>query len=112
MNKYVFSLAVLIQFATTGWSQNRAVLLQESFDGNTIPAGWSVQGEGANNWVVSTTNHTGGSPNEMQLYCSPNFNGMARLVTPAINLGQCPKGLYFLKATNEGHEITTKLTIQ
>jgi hypothetical protein len=30
----------------------------------------------------------------------------------AIDLGQCPKGLYFLKATNEGHEITTKLTIQ
>lgn len=23
-----------------------------------------------------------------------------------------PKGLHFLKATNEGHEITTKLTIQ
>ena len=86
MNKYVFSLAVLILFATTGWSQNRAVLLQESFDGNTIPAGWSVQGEGANNWVVSTTNHTGGSPNEMQLLCSPSFNGMARLVTPAIDL--------------------------
>ena len=86
MNKYVFSLAVLILFATAGWSQNRAVLLHESFDGNTIPASWSVQGEGANNWVVSTTNHTGGSPNEMQLYCSPNFNGMARLVTPAIDL--------------------------
>lgn len=49
MNKYVFSLAVLILFATAGWSQNRAVLLHESFDGNTIPAGWSVQGEGANN---------------------------------------------------------------
>ena len=86
MNKYVFSLAVLILFATAGLAQNRAVLLHESFDGNTIPAGWSVQGEGANNWVVSTTNHTGGSPNEMQLLCSPTFNGMARLVTPAIDL--------------------------
>lgn len=29
-----------------------------------------------------------------------------------LDLGQCPKGLYFLKATNEGHEVTAKLTIQ
>ena len=29
-----------------------------------------------------------------------------------LDLGQCPKGLYFLKATNDGHEVTAKLTIQ
>lgn len=42
---------------------------------------------------------------------SPYFTGMARQVTPAFDL-TVPKGLHFLKATNEGHEITTKLTIQ
>ena len=30
----------------------------------------------------------------------------------AIDLGQCPKGLYFLKAKNESQELTTKLMIQ
>lgn len=29
-----------------------------------------------------------------------------------LDLGQCPKGLYFLKAASDGHEVTTKLTIQ
>ena len=30
----------------------------------------------------------------------------------AINLGQCPKGMYFLKAKNQSPELTTKLMIQ
>jgi hypothetical protein len=30
----------------------------------------------------------------------------------AIDLDQCPKGLYFLKAMSEGHEATTKLMIR
>ncbi len=30
----------------------------------------------------------------------------------AIDLGQCPKGMYFLKAKNEGEEITTKMMVK
>ena len=86
MKRAFITIALAILFATAGIAQNRAVLLHESFDGSTLPNGWSVQGEGANNWVVSTTNHTGGTPNEMQLWTAPYFNGMARLVTPTIDL--------------------------
>lgn len=111
MIRVIITIAVAILLSFNGLAQNRAVLLHESFDGNSIPAGWSTMGEGGNNWVVSRTNNAGGTPNEMELQFSPYFTGMARLVTPVFDLTG-PKGLYFLKATNEGHEITTKLTIQ
>lgn len=73
-------------FATAMMAQNRAVLLQESFDGTTMPAGWSVAGLGLGNWSVSPTNNAGGAANEMHLTWSPQFNGLSRLVTPAVDL--------------------------
>ena len=79
----LFAFALL--FATAMMAQNRAVLLQESFDGTTMPAGWSINGQN-NNWSVSPTNNAGGQPNEMHLSWSPQFNGMTRLVSPAVDL--------------------------
>lgn len=79
----LFAFALL--FATAMMAQNRAVLLQESFDGSTMPAGWSINGQ-PNNWSVSATANAGGTPNEMHLTWSPQFNGMTRLVSPAIDL--------------------------
>ncbi|MBR6227184.1 MAG: T9SS type A sorting domain-containing protein [Bacteroidales bacterium] len=80
----LFAFAML--FATAMMAQNRAVLLQESFDGTTMPAGWSVAGLGLGNWSVSPTNNAGGTANEMHLTWSPQFNGLSRLVTPAVDL--------------------------
>ena len=79
----LFAFALL--FATAMMAQNRAVLLQESFDGTTLPAGWSIDAH-QNNWSVSATNNAGGDPNEMHLTWSPQFSGMTRLVTPAVDL--------------------------
>ena len=79
----LFAFALL--FATAAMAQNRAVLLQESFNGTSMPAGWSIIGQN-NNWSVSATNNAGGQPNEMHLSWSPQFNGMTRLVSPAIDL--------------------------
>ena len=79
----LFAFALL--FATAMMAQNRAVLLQESFDGTTLPAGWSVDAH-QNNWSVSATSNAGGEPNEMHLTWGPQFNGMTRLVSPAIDL--------------------------
>ena len=59
MKNTVFTIALALFFVTTGLGQKRTVLLHESFDGNSIPNDWLVMGEGANNWVVSNTNHTG-----------------------------------------------------
>ena len=78
----LFAFALL--FATAMMAQNRTVLLQESFDGSSMPAGWSIAGQ-PNNWSVSATANAGGTPNEMHLTWSPQFNGMTRLVSPAIN---------------------------
>ena len=78
---FVFALL----FATASIAQNRAVLLQESFNGSSLPAGWSIVGQ-PNNWSVSATNNAGGDPNEMHLSWSPQFNGMTRLVSPAVDL--------------------------
>ena len=79
----LFAFALL--FATATMAQNRAVLLQESFDGASMPAGWSISAQ-PSNWSVSATNNAGGEANEMHLAWSPQFNGMTRLVSPAINL--------------------------
>ena len=79
----LFAFAML--FATAMMAQNRAVLLQESFEDTSMPAGWSVAGLGLGNWSVSPTNNAGGAANEMHLTWSPQFNGLSRLVTPAVD---------------------------
>lgn len=73
-------------FATSLMAQNRNTLLTETFDGPSLPSGWSVKGIGLANWSVSSTNNAGGSPNEMKLDWEPQFNGISRLVSPEINL--------------------------
>lgn len=79
----LFAFALL--FATATMAQNRAVLLQESFDGATMPTGWSISAQ-PNNWSVSATNNAGGAANEMKLNWNPQFNGTTRLVSPAVDL--------------------------
>ena len=79
----LFAFALL--FATAMMAQNRMVLLQESFDGASVPNGWSIDAH-ANNWSVSATNNAGGQANEMKLDWSPQFNGMTRLIMPAVDL--------------------------
>ena len=78
--------AFTLLFATAMMAQNRSVLLQESFDGASMPAGWSIVGLGQSNWNISATNNAGGEPNEMWLYYGPQFNGISRLVSPVIDL--------------------------
>lgn len=73
-------------FATAMTAQNRTVFLQESFDGATMPSGWSIAGLGQSNWNISGTNNAGGEPNEIWLYYGPQFNGISRLVSPVVDL--------------------------
>ena len=79
----LFAFALL--FATAAMAQNRSVLIQESFDGNSLPAGWSISSNNSN-WSVSATSNAGGLANEMKLDWNPQFNGLTRLVTPAVDL--------------------------
>ena len=80
----LFVVAML--FATAMMAQNRNTLLQESFDGSSIPAGWSIAGLGSSNWSISATTNAGGSANELKLDWSPEFNGMSRFVSPTVDL--------------------------
>ena len=73
-------------FATAAMAQNRTTYLEESFDGTTIPAGWTKVGVGTSNWAISTTNTAGGEANELHLNWSPQFNGIARFVSPVVDL--------------------------
>ena len=60
------------------------ILLYEPFTGITagqLPAGWTVDGLGASNWSVQSSNYAGGTAPELRLYWSPSFNGVSRLVT-------------------------------
>ena len=84
--KKTLLFAIALLFATASMAQNREVLLQESFDGTTMPTGWSIAGLGTSNWHVSATNNAGGEPNEMWLYYGPQFNGISRLVSPVIDM--------------------------
>jgi hypothetical protein len=90
----LFAFALL--FATAMMAQNRAVLLQESFDGASMPAGWSIDAQ-PNNWSVSATNNAGGEANEMHLAWSPQFNGMTRLVSPAVDMTGVPSAVFSFK---------------
>ncbi len=67
-------------------AQNRAFYINESFDGTSIPAGWSVMGAGTSNWSISNSNNAGGQPRELHLTWEPQFNGMSRFVSPAVDM--------------------------
>jgi len=68
----------------SGFSQNRATLLKETFNGSTLPAGWTITNQNSN-WKISNSNNAGGNPYELQLTWSPQFNGKTRVVSPVIN---------------------------
>lgn len=85
MKKTLLFVAALL-FSATITAQTRNILLQESFDGNSIPSGWSIAGVGTSNWSISGTNTAGGTANELKLDWDPQFNGTTRFVSPAVNL--------------------------
>lgn len=84
--KKTLLFAVALMISTAMMAQSRAVLLKESFDGTSMPAGWNVMGLGTSNWSVSQTLFAGGMPNELHLYYDPSFNGISRMVMPAVDL--------------------------
>ena len=80
----LFAFALL--FATAMMAQNRTFYINESFDGASMPAGWSTMGLGTSNWSISNSNNAGGQPRELHLAWEPQFNGMSRFVSPALDL--------------------------
>ena len=79
-------LTFAILFSITMMAQNRAIFISESFDNSTMPVGWRIMENGTSNWSVSPSNYAGGTANEMKFEYDPAFNGISRLVTPAVDL--------------------------
>ncbi|MBQ4547738.1 MAG: T9SS type A sorting domain-containing protein [Bacteroidales bacterium] len=80
----LLTLALLLSMIT--FAQSRLSYISEHFDSEDFPAGWTFEGEGTGNWQIWGTHQAGGEPNEIKLYWKPSFEGVARLVSPAINL--------------------------
>lgn len=80
-----FVLALLL--AVNTFAQSRIMILNESFDSETMPEGWSITGSGTTNWHMSQTNKAGGVANEIYFGWSPSFeNGTSRLTSPSVDL--------------------------
>ena len=87
MNKTLLLVfALLFSASLMAQKPKRSIFLQESFDGTAIPEGWYVDGLGADNWSISASASAGGSPNELQMYWNPQFDGISRFVSPAFDL--------------------------
>ena len=64
--KKTLLLTIALLLSTAMFAQNRAILLNESFNTSGMPAGWAVYGGGNNSWTVQNTNRAGGMPWEME----------------------------------------------
>ena len=84
--KKTLLLTIALLLSAMSFAQSRGTLLQESFDKKSLPEGWAVFGEGKQNWSVAATDYAGGSPNELDLFWDPNFDGISRMATPPMNL--------------------------
>lgn len=95
--KKLVSLFFMLLMVSAAVAQNRAMLLEEHFNGTSMPQGWAINGMGASNWYVSATDNAGGEPNELMLYYNPSFNGTSRLVTPAVDLTGIESAVFSFK---------------
>ncbi|MBQ3596060.1 MAG: T9SS type A sorting domain-containing protein [Bacteroidales bacterium] len=80
----LFVLALLL--STAMFAQNRASLLHETFDGSSMPEGWTINGLGTSNWSIVHSNKAGGDANELKINYYPSFNGISRVVMTPVNL--------------------------
>lgn len=84
--KKTILLAIALLFSTMMFAQNRAILLNETFDSSSLPEGWTTSETGAENWAISQTNIAGGSANELTLTWWPILTGLSRVITNPIDL--------------------------
>ena len=84
----LLTIALLLNAAV--FAQSRATLLNESFDKTSLPSGWKVMGDGAKNWSIAKSDNAGGTPNELDLFWDPIFNGTSRMVMTPLDLTNVP----------------------
>ena len=70
MKKVLLFVITLLSFNMI-YAQERAFIVNESFNGSSMPEGWYFTGEGSENFKINTSNNAGGDPNELYLKSSP-----------------------------------------
>ena len=84
--KKTLLLTLALLLSVTISAQSRISYINEYFNSEDFPTGWSFEGYGLDNWIISNTSNAGGNSNEMMLYWKPTFEGVSRLVSPAMDL--------------------------
>lgn len=79
------TITLFMMMAISFAISSQTVLFENFSSGVMPPAGWSVSSQ-ATNWKISQTNLSGGVAPEGKLTWTPQFNGLTRLISPAINL--------------------------
>ena len=96
---FITIIAVLMTLSLS--AQGRSILLEENFNSVMFPTGWQKMGDGTSNWHISQSNLAGGDFNELKLDWTPIFNGVARVVTPPLDLtGMQSVGMSFVHFFN------------
>ena len=95
--KKTILLTIALLFSTMMFAQNRAILLNETFDSTSLPEGWTTSETGAENWTISQTNIAGGSANELTLTWWPILTGLSRVITNPIDLSDIDEVVVSLK---------------
>ena len=82
---YKQSVCLMKNYQATNPLDGVKSIFSEDFSSGTFPpAGWSVMGDGTDNWSAEETNNAGGIAPEVRFFWSPNFVGNSRLVTTTI----------------------------
>ena len=116
---FLLTLALLLSMITI--AQTRISYIGEHFDSEDLPSGWTFEAIdeyeevnlGSDNWSIWKTHQAGGEPNELKLYWKPSFYGVARMVSPALNLTDVDEVIVSFKGflDNYSKDSTHKLGI-
>jgi len=79
-------LTLMLLLNISIYAQNNSFIVNETFDGTSMPEGWYFIGEGVDNFSISTTNNAGGSANELLFKSSPIVTAGIHLVMATADL--------------------------
>ena len=85
MKKHLFFVIALL-LSVTIFAQERAFIVNESFNSSSMPSGWYFTGEGSENFEVRTSSNAGGDPNELYFKSIPIITNGIHLVMATANL--------------------------
>ena len=105
--KRTLLLTLALLLSVTIFAQNRTLFIREYFNSDELPADWTFVVNGEENtghWQVSNTHQSGGDANELKLYWKPQFDGIARVISPAVNLTGVTEMIVSFKAFLDNYQ--------